>query len=312
MADDEPVLIPLRLETIRIAFMQLGDRVNTALQMQIGDRLRLQEQNSGVLRTLEAIQQHSDVIPIAEHQVMEDSINSMIQALSTATVQSQDLPSTRGILVAYQEATGQRGHPYIEVNYDFLSFGLELHGPTGLGPVAGVLSRTIRRRALVALDYGLVEPSAPVYTETADDATGEVVRTYTSSTSGPVSTISDGELDQLMHHILEIFPAFGRRMIAGHLRHLGHPILTSCIRDSCGIIIHAFIDGYSRYVTGIRGNDNNRAATILALCLEEVLQHGTPAALSACGYRLNTCCRSVHNIRIERLWCDVTRGFGRK
>jgi hypothetical protein len=23
-------------------------------------------------------------------------------------------------------------------------------------------------------------------------------------------------------------------------------------------------------------------------------------------------CRSVHNIRIERLWCDVTRGFGRK
>jgi hypothetical protein len=57
MADNEPVLIPLRLETIRIAFMQLGDRVNAALRTQIGDRLRLQEHNGGVLRMLEAIQQ---------------------------------------------------------------------------------------------------------------------------------------------------------------------------------------------------------------------------------------------------------------
>lgn len=57
MADNEPVLIPLRLETIRIAFMQLGDRVNAALRTQIGDRLRLQEHNGSVLRMLEAIQQ---------------------------------------------------------------------------------------------------------------------------------------------------------------------------------------------------------------------------------------------------------------
>jgi hypothetical protein len=56
MADHEPVLIPLRLETIRIAFIQVGDRVNAALRTQIGDRLRLQEQNSGVLRMLQAIQ----------------------------------------------------------------------------------------------------------------------------------------------------------------------------------------------------------------------------------------------------------------
>lgn len=42
------------------------------------------------------------------------------------------------------------------------------------------------------------------------------------------------------------------------------------------IIIHAFIDGYSRFVTGIRANDNNRAATVLALFLQEVLRHGIP------------------------------------
>ncbi|KAJ6627693.1 hypothetical protein B0H10DRAFT_2210209 [Mycena sp. CBHHK59/15] len=106
MADEEPVLIPLRLETIRIAFMQLGDRVNAALRTQIGDRLRIQEQNGGVLWMLEAIQQHSDVIPPAERQVMETSIDSMIQALATAAVQSEDLPSTLAISVAHQERTG--------------------------------------------------------------------------------------------------------------------------------------------------------------------------------------------------------------
>jgi hypothetical protein len=57
MADDGPMLVPLHLETVQIAFMQLGDRVNAALHTQIGDRLRLQEQSSGVLRMLDAIHQ---------------------------------------------------------------------------------------------------------------------------------------------------------------------------------------------------------------------------------------------------------------
>ncbi|KAJ7772766.1 hypothetical protein B0H14DRAFT_3589988 [Mycena olivaceomarginata] len=166
MADDGPVLIPLRLETIRIAFMQLGDRVNAALHTQIGDRLRLQEQSSGVLRMLDAIHQHSDMIPVSEREIMGQSIEDMIQALDVVTVQSADLPSVPAISVTYSEPTGRRGRPRIEIDRDFLSFGLELRGPTGLASVAGVSSRTIRRRAL---DYDLVEPAAPVYTETVDE-----------------------------------------------------------------------------------------------------------------------------------------------
>jgi hypothetical protein len=61
MADDRLVLIPLHLETIQIGFMQLGNRVNDALHTQIGDRLCLQEQSSGVLRMLDAI--HQVLIP---------------------------------------------------------------------------------------------------------------------------------------------------------------------------------------------------------------------------------------------------------
>ncbi|KAJ6525204.1 hypothetical protein B0H19DRAFT_1276282 [Mycena capillaripes] len=221
MADNDPVLIPLRLETICIALMQLGDRVNAALHRQIGDRVRLHEQNSG------------GAYWAAERQVMEVSIDAMIQALATAAVQSEDLPHGSAVQVTYQEATGHRGRPRIEINYDFLAYGLELRGPTGLALVAEVSSRTICRRAL---EYGLVEPAAPVYTETIDEATSEVIRMYTSSTTGPVSTIADDALDQLMHLILEIFPTFGRRMIAGNLRRLGHRSPTLTLRLDVSLI----------------------------------------------------------------------------
>jgi hypothetical protein len=286
---------------------------------------------------------------------MEDSINAMIDALATAAVQSEDIPSRPAIPVTHQEPSGQRGRPRIEIDYDFLALGLELRGPTGLAPVAEVSSRTIRRRAL---EYGLVEPAAPVYVESTDEATGEVIRTYTSSITGPVSDITDGELDQLMHHILEIFPTFGRRMIAGHLRQLGLRVPASSIHDSyyrvhgppvsysntatgrqpyrvagpnslshhdgqhgkCSptfffftslimrysglrrwrIIIHAFIDGYSRFVTGIRANDNNRAATVLALFLEEVLLHGTPRRVRGD--------HGTENVRVAQ-WMEETYGW---
>ena len=42
------------------------------------------------------------------------------------------------------------------------------------------------------------------------------------------------------------------------------------------IIIHAFIDGFSRFVTGIHVVDNNRALTVLNLFLEQVIAHGIP------------------------------------
>jgi hypothetical protein len=145
---------------------------------------------------------------------MEQGVDTMIQALATATVQSVDLPSEASIPVTYLQHVGGRGRPHIAIHCDFLSFGLELRGPTGLAPGAGVSSRTVCRRAL---DYDLVQPAAPVYTEELHETSGNVICTYTASTSAPVSDITDGGLDELVHHILEIFPTFGRRMIAGHL-----------------------------------------------------------------------------------------------
>ena len=43
------------------------------------------------------------------------------------------------------------------------------------------------------------------------------------------------------------------------------------------IVIHGFIDGYSRFVTGIRAHGNNRAETVLQLFQDLVAEHGLPS-----------------------------------
>jgi hypothetical protein len=46
-----------------------------------------------------------------------------------------------------------------------------------------------------------------------------------------------------------------------------------------GIVIHGFIDGYSRLITGLRASDNNRASTVLDLFLASAAVYGIPSRL---------------------------------
>jgi hypothetical protein len=46
-----------------------------------------------------------------------------------------------------------------------------------------------------------------------------------------------------------------------------------------GIIIHGFIDGYSRLITGLRASDNNLASTVLNLFLHGANIYGVPSRL---------------------------------
>jgi transposase InsO family protein len=43
------------------------------------------------------------------------------------------------------------------------------------------------------------------------------------------------------------------------------------------IVIHAFIDGFSRYVLGIQASNNNTASTVLQLFEDIAEEHGYPS-----------------------------------
>ena len=42
------------------------------------------------------------------------------------------------------------------------------------------------------------------------------------------------------------------------------------------LVIHAFVDGHSRFVVGIQVSPNNQAATVFNLFLRATAEHGTP------------------------------------
>jgi hypothetical protein len=150
----------------------------------------------------------------------------MIECLDGACTASADPPDAPPIQTASLNSTGKRGRRRIELDRELLEVGLELRGPTGLAPVFGCDPRTVRRRAL---EYGLVEPGRPVYIEYEQE--GHTIRIYNPFTAS-TTDLPDNELDAIVSYILETFPNFGRRMIDGHLRHLGHHVPRSRIETS--------------------------------------------------------------------------------
>lgn len=68
------------------------------------------------------------------------------------------------------------------------------------------------------------------------------------------------------------------------------------------IVIHAFIDGKSRLVVGIKASDNNRAETVLELFLGCTSVHGTPSRVRGD--------HGTENVRVAE-WMEENQGQGR-
>ena len=153
----------------------------------------------------------------------------MIDDLSKAKTQSADVPDAEPIETLYRSHNGQRGRPKIVIDKEVLRVSYAHRGPTELARIFNVSARSVRRRAL---ELGLTKLGDPVYVDFEDD-TGNTTRYFTgSSRSQSLSTLSNKDLDAAMAQILDSFPTFGRRMIDGHLKHLGHSVPRSRIQAS--------------------------------------------------------------------------------
>ncbi|PIL36082.1 hypothetical protein GSI_01742 [Ganoderma sinense ZZ0214-1] len=354
-----------QLNNIRASYSELLQQVNVALHTQVGDATRLREVRSRVLALARAASQHQRVFPPSEYTTLQDSLTRMVADLDQACHQSIDPPDADPLQVVQIVRTGRRGRPPKKIQRQFLQFALEMRGPAAIARLLNCSSRHVRHEAL---RLGLAMPGDPVFSSTTD-AEGNHIRQHTMSTA-PVSTLTDDELDQALIAMLASFPHFGRKLIASNLRSQGHRVPDARIRSSYlrvrgvpaafgqriivrkkyqvpgpnslvhhdgqhglirwKLVIHCFIDGYSRFITGLRVHTNNHAETVLTLFLETATCHGVPSrvrgdhgtenirvaewmeehrGLNRGSYIWG---QSVHNTRIERLWYDVTRGFGLK
>lgn len=78
------------------------------------------------------------------------------------------------------------------------------------------------------------------------------------------------------------------------------PILLGLIHWK--LVIHCFVDGFSRFVLGIRIHNNNRARTVLDLFLHCVAQHGTPSRVRGD--------HGTENLGVAQ-WMEERRGVAR-
>ncbi|KAK6984404.1 hypothetical protein R3P38DRAFT_3332842 [Favolaschia claudopus] len=89
-----------------------------------------------------------------------------------------------------------------------------------------------------------------------------------------------------------------------------------------GIVIHGFVDGYSRTITGLRASTINKALTVLEVFLAAVGEYGLPSRVRGdrgaenkkrgLGRGSFIWGSSTHNTRIERLWVEVGSQFARR
>ncbi|KAJ4466395.1 hypothetical protein C8J55DRAFT_406452, partial [Lentinula edodes] len=180
------------------------------------------------------VNQHTTLFAPEELQVLQNGVQLMIidvRALYGQTTESshQGRPE-----VIHREYTGRPGRPRIEINPEFLHWAYTQRSTSALAHFLGLNRDTVRQRLL---DYGIALPGQNPFPSTPD----------TSNISSSTSQHEDNILDAQIPDPIQL------------------PEQIRLIR--WGIVIHGFIDGYSRMITGLRASNNNRGQTVMSLFL---------------------------------------------
>jgi hypothetical protein len=171
--------------------------------------------------------EHENAFPGGELLLIRRELGSMLVRLDTTRHASRDQPDGPYLQVVSTTRTGKRGRPRKEINRDWLARMHGIRGVSGLASLLDTSSRTVRRRLV---DYELVEPGvSPIQRHILDDGTIEIVY---NSEPPERPRLSEAEVDSMVASHLEIFPNFGRTMLAGALRSRGQRITRREVRAS--------------------------------------------------------------------------------
>ncbi|KAJ3898291.1 hypothetical protein F5879DRAFT_812824 [Lentinula edodes] len=210
--------------------------------------------------------------------------------------------------VVFTEHTGRPGRPRTVINPDFLHFAHHHHTTTGLSHFLDVPRATVRRRLLecgIALpgtgpfnfpprginELQSIDPDdvlnedAPPPSQLPDDIRAEAATIPSSSSSGHITNISNEQLDSLLGQLRIHFHRAGIRMLDGMLRRLNIIVPNERIRQS---LIR--IDPIHRVFDRIRIRRRGYSVP------------GPNSLWHHDGHHRE----SVHNVRIERLWVDIS------
>ena len=128
------------------------------------------------------------------------------------------------------QGEGRRGAPFKVIEPTWLAWAITRRNTSDIARFIGV-SRDLVQRTL--LDYGLKEPGENPFVRTQDVYNPNITHyQQVYSTSGPVSSWTEAELDAAVTHLRILFPRAGIFMLKGALQSLGHNVPRERIRQS--------------------------------------------------------------------------------
>ncbi|KAJ7473885.1 hypothetical protein B0H11DRAFT_2429821 [Mycena galericulata] len=269
------------------------------------------------------VHEHSGIFNPDELDVLQISVAAMQNDIQLEYRDAVDASHNGRPTVIQLVPTGGRGRPRIVINPDFLRWAYSQRSTASIHRFLGVSRDTVRR---ALLEYGITTPqSDPFVDEDADPVLHpdpalhteqqneptlenddlldpeivlpanlpadleELAQPAVVSFTGPLSSISDDELDLLISRLRLHFRRAGLAMLDGMLRRLGHRVQRERIRECL-----LRIDPVRRIFERIRIRRRHYSVPGPNSLWHHDGQHGL----------------SVHNVRIERLWVDVTVQVG--
>jgi hypothetical protein len=170
---------------------------------------------------------HQATLTEEQDALVRREIGAIMQRLEAARHEARDLPDGSGVEVAWKVKSGRKGRPKQQIDPQWLSQMSTLRNKEGLAPVLGCSARTLRRRAL---EYKLVTPGMPVSRRVEFPDGG--YQTVFDGNRTHIVPLTNEQVDTIVASHLEMFPNFGRSMMAGSLRVEGHNIPRQRVRES--------------------------------------------------------------------------------